>query len=161
MPQAPIITIRSIIPEDHAFVLEQADQFTVFGPYVEVFRKMLNGMHVHGVAVENVQFFICELNETPAGFLAVEWKTAEGLIHGVVTAPNFKRQKIGSRLLNHVLAEAQGRGIKTLKAITAETDNRAAMTLFTAKDFENQGRAGSYPNRQVAVNLVLKLPPAG
>lgn len=157
IPPAPITTIRSITSEDHAFVLQQADQFTVFGPYVDVFRKMLNGIHVPGVGVQNVQFFICELNETPAGYLAVEWKTAEGIIHGVVTAPNFKRQRVGSSLINHVVAEAQARGIPTLKAITAETDNPAALVLFTAQGFSNQGRGGRYPNGQAAVNLRREL----
>lgn len=157
MPQAPIITIRSITSEDHAFIVEQADQFTVFGPYVNVFRKMLNGIHTPGVVVQNIQFFICEANGNPAGFLAVEWKTVEGLIHGVVTAPNFKRQGVGSSLINHVVAEARARGIATLKAITAETDNPAALALFNAHGLENQGRAGSYPNGQGAAHLVREL----
>jgi N-acetylglutamate synthase-like GNAT family acetyltransferase len=160
MCQTPLITIRPIATEDQNFVLNQADQFTVFGPYVEVFRRMLNGHAVPGVQVQNIQFSICEVNGSVAGFLAVEWKLDEGIIHGVVASLDFKRRGVARGLINHVFHEARLRGVQKLKAITAETENPAAMAFFRAHGFEIQGVAGTYSNGQRAVHLCRELHPA-
>jgi N-acetylglutamate synthase-like GNAT family acetyltransferase len=153
MTPNPLITLRPMSDADHSFILNQADQFTVFGPYVEVFRRMLNGHAVPGVQVQNIQFSICEVNGSVAGFLAVEWKSDEGIIHGVVASPDFKRKGVARGLINHLFHEALLRGVQQLKAITAETENPAAMAFFRAHGFEIQGVAGTYPNGQRAVHL--------
>ena len=114
---------------------------------------MLNGNPVPGVQVQNLQFFIGEIDGAAAGFSAVEWKSDEGIIHGVVASPDFKRRGVARGLINHVFHEARLRGVQKLKAITAETENPAAMAFFRAHGFEIQGVAGTYPKGQRAVHL--------
>ncbi len=160
MHQTPLINIRPIATEDQNFVLNEAGQFAIFGPYVEVFRKMLNGHAVPGVQVQNVQFSISEVNGSAAGFSAVEWKSDEGIIHGVVASQDFKRKGVARGLINYLFHEARLRGVQKLKAITAETENPAAMAFFRAHGFEIQGVAGTYPNGQRAVHLCRELHPA-
>lgn len=160
MTPNPLITLRAMSIADHKFILKQADQFAVFGPYVEVFQRILNGNPVPGVQVQNLQFFIGEIDGAAAGFLALEWKTGEAMIHGVAVSADYKRQGVASCLLTHILVVAQDKGVHSLKAITAETANPAALALFGAHGFENQGRAGNYPAGQRAVHLCRELHPA-
>lgn len=159
MPQAPLI-IRPISPEDHDFVLVQAGQFERFGDYRVVFGNLLNRRAVPNVQIQNVEFFICEVDGAAAGFLAVEWKPYEAMIHGVAVSPAYQRRGVASCLLSHILVSAQDKGVRSLKALTAETANPEALAFFGSQGFENQGRVGRYPAGQWALQLCRGLPAA-
>jgi ribosomal protein S18 acetylase RimI-like enzyme len=87
------------------------------------------------------------------GFAQVQWTAHVGDIQGVVADPAFRRRGVASELLEHIEGVARARGIMTLKCITAETQNPAALNCFTLHGFVVGGVCGTYPNGQAAVSL--------
>lgn len=150
--------IRSATPQDLPFITNLATAFNVFGPYVPVFKNMLNGnsaalrpLGVIGV----VELFIHEDNAGQrTGFVAVEWKDdGIGHIHGVAVDGRHRRQGVANHLLDHVEQLARQRGTLRLECITAATANAPALSCFIKWGFQKLGVVGNYPNGQSAVKL--------
>lgn len=150
--------IRSATPQDLPFITNLATAFNVFGPYVPVFKNMLNGnsaalrpLGVIGV----VELFIHEDNAGQrTGFVAVEWKDdGIGHIHGVAVDGRHRRQGVANHLLDHVEQLARQRGTLKIECITAATANAPGLSCFIKWGFQKLGVVGNYPNGQSAVKL--------
>ena len=150
--------IRPATLKDLEFITDLAHVFDRFGPYVQVFVNMLNGnrdaLRPLGVIGE-VELFIHEDDAGQrTGFVAVEWKEdGIGDIRGVAVDETHRRKGVAKHLLDHVEQLARQRGIRSLRCITAETENAPALSCFTDCGFQNLGFEGNYPNGQRAVRL--------
>lgn len=144
--------IRPSRPDDGEVVLQLAQQFNVFGPYVAEFERRLRQL-------PPTEFFVYEDDGgNTIGFAAVVWSGATGDIIGVAVDPAFKRQGIATRFLEHIERIAREKGVTELKCITAEPENPSALACFLRYGFENLGFAGNnYPLGQRAVNLAKML----
>ncbi len=138
---------------DLQFVLNLAQEFNVYGPYVPIFQNLFN-QAVHPGNDGSVEFFIHkDINGTSTGFIAVQWSAGLGDVHGVVVDQVYRGKGYAKELLDHVLGLARQRGVQTLKAITAAL-NAAALRSFQRAGYNvGNGVAGLYPNGQQAVNL--------
>ena len=139
--------IRPAQPDDAEFVTRLAHEFDVFGAmYVGVFQRFFRG--------ERDSFLICaDEDGLCMGFAQVLWIADEGDIQGVVADPACRRRGVATELLNHIEQVARDRGVSTLKCITSETQNPAALNCFTKHGFVVGGICGTYPNGQAAVSL--------
>jgi len=155
--------IRRAVATDENAIRELAQAFEVFGPYVEVFHRMLHGEDLtnHNVRFP-VEIYVQEGDDGGVlGFIAVEWvepgdtKTCE--IHGISVRSGARRGGVASTLLDYVVGHGIKRGAHRLRAITAEVDNPPALRFLEARGFANQGFAGFYPRGQRAVRVILNL----
>lgn len=139
--------IRSAQPDDSDFVTRLAHEFDIFSPmYVGVFQGFFQR--------DRGSFLICTDDEGQRmGFAQVQWTTHAGDIQGVVADPAFRRRGVANQLLDHIEQFARDRGVSTLKCITAETQNPAALGCFIGRGFIIEGFRGNYPNGQRAVGL--------
>jgi ribosomal protein S18 acetylase RimI-like enzyme len=140
--------IRAAQPDDSEFVTRLAHEFNVFGMmYVGVFQGFFQR--------DRDSFLICTDDEGQRmGFAQVQWTTHVGDIQGVVADPAFRRRGVATELLNHIEQAARDRGVSTLKCITAETQNPAALNCFTRRGFVvGEVMRQTYPNGQRAVSL--------
>ena len=124
-----------------------AHEFDIFSPmYVGVFQGFFQR--------DRDSFLICTDDDGQRlGFAQVQWAGNVGDIQGVVTDPALRRRGVASELLEHIEGVARVRGIMSLKCITAETQNAAALNCFIRHGFVVGGVCGTYPNGQRAVSL--------
>jgi ribosomal protein S18 acetylase RimI-like enzyme len=158
--------IRRAVAGDDNAIRELAQAFEVFGPYVDVFCRMLHG----GDLSKHNVFFPVEIHVQEGddggilGFIAVEWvepgDSKTGKIHGVSVRPYLRRGGVASTLLDHVVRLAMERGTQRLDALTAEVENPPARTFFERKGFVTNGVVvGRYQAGQTAITMVRTLNP--
>jgi ribosomal protein S18 acetylase RimI-like enzyme len=110
--------------------------------------------------------------ETGIGYLAIDGSEPCGIAGGLLeesdraraqlvsmwTAPAYRRQAVGSLLVNAVIAWARQRGAHTLTLTVTENNDRA-IRFYERLGFATTGRTEPYPNddrlRELEMALVL------
>jgi len=94
----------------------------------------------------------------PAGFVLCRVAADEAEVLTIATLPQFRRQGVGSALLDQALAIAAQRGARSA-FLEVAVDNTAALALYVARWFREVGRRPRYyarPDGDVAA-LIMKL----
>jgi ribosomal protein S18 acetylase RimI-like enzyme len=112
--------------------------------------------------------------EGSAGYIAMDGDFACGLVCSFLdqedatrahlismwTAPTHRRQGLGRRLVNEVLAWARSRGATTMWLMVTSS-NEAAMTFYEGMGFTRTGRTEPYPNDPAVIEYEMSRPLAG
>ncbi len=117
------------------------------------------------LALPQARFFVAELAADASagrdggarlvGYVVALFMADEGEIADLAVFPAARRQGIGGRLLDRVLAEAVEAGIRALYLEVRET-NTAAQALYASRRFTAVGRRRGYYQRPVEDALVLR-----
>ena len=96
---------------------------------------------------------------SPAGFLVAQHLTPEWELENIVVAPSACRKRLGTRLLEALLAAARKTN-STAVFLEVRESNAAARTLYETIGFEQTGRRKSYYTNppQDAILYRLNLP---
>jgi ribosomal protein S18 acetylase RimI-like enzyme len=106
-----------------------------------------------------------------AGFLAMDGETACGIVCSFLdeedaarahlismwTAPTHRRQGLGRRLVDQVLAWARSRGARTM-VLMVTSNNMAAIRFYERLGFARTGRTEPYPNDQALTEHEMSRP---
>jgi ribosomal-protein-alanine N-acetyltransferase len=89
---------------------------------------------------------------------SVCWQLGDELhIANIAVAPKFRRRGLGRRLLQHVLARAAERGMKSA-TLEVRSGNRAAQDLYASFGFAVVGRRKRYYTNNREDALLMQLP---
>lgn len=100
------------------------------------------------LSLEYAHFFVAVEKEAVAGYCGIYLAADEGEITNVAVASGWRRQKIAQRLLQKVMEEAHGRGIKRI-FLEVRSRNEPAVCLYHKNGFESVGiRKNYYQNPQ-------------
>ncbi|SHI74378.1 [SSU ribosomal protein S18P]-alanine acetyltransferase [Malonomonas rubra DSM 5091] len=117
------------------------------------FRQELNN------AVSSVELLWHD--EQLAGYICYWLIAGEMQILNVATAPEFRRQGVGSRLLQHAFDRCASRGLERAW-LEVRTGNAAAIALYRKHGFvADVVRSGYYRDGEDALLMVKDFPPAG
>lgn len=98
---------------------------------------------VHSVLAKGFPYFVAIAEGNVIGWCDVgpiEWEGFGHIGHlGMGIHPNFRRQKIGSRLLEAALTKARAMGLERLE-LEVFSSNIAAQSLYLRYGFINEGR---------------------
>jgi ribosomal-protein-alanine N-acetyltransferase len=89
---------------------------------------------------------------------SVCWQLGDELhVANIAVAPKFRRRGLGRRLLQHVLARAAERGMKSA-TLEVRSGNRAAQDLYVSFGFTVVGRRKRYYTKNREDALLMQLP---
>jgi GNAT superfamily N-acetyltransferase len=117
----------------------------------------------HGYSIEkllarNVDFFIARFDSFPAGCGGIEFFGQEyGEIKRMYVRARFRGQGLGKRIVAHLSAHAQGRGVTTLRL---ETGSRMAdaIGLYESQGFTRIPPFGEYNEDPLSCFFEKKIP---
>lgn len=89
------------------------------------------------------------------GFLNARFLFDEGDLNLIAVLQKYRRQKIGSKLLDKLFGEAEKRGVSSLMLEVRES-NRTAFSFYCSFGFEEVGRRKQYYIRPSEDALLLK-----
>jgi ribosomal-protein-alanine N-acetyltransferase len=87
---------------------------------------------------ENNQYLIAEVDGRIAGYCGYWGIAGEGDIYNVAVKKEFRRQKIGIKMLNVLISQAKSRGITAL-TLEVRQSNEAARKLYQQLGFVDAG----------------------
>lgn len=102
-----------------------------------------------------VYFAVADVGDALAGYVVAWYVMDEGELANLAVAPDHRRQGIGRRLLDAVLADAYSRGIRQVYLEVRES-NTAARVLYASRGFEEVGRRAGYYRNPVEDALILR-----
>ena len=106
----------------------------------------------------NSEYIVAKINNSIVGFAGI-WKAVDDVhITNIVVAKKFRREKIGSILLSHLIKMAQN--IENITSITLEVNsfNIPAQKLYEKFGFKIVGlRKKYYNNTDDAIIMTLKM----
>jgi ribosomal-protein-alanine N-acetyltransferase len=144
------VKLRSGRPFDWAFVAELATQvFSVYGEYDRILPTCLDDPQFHTLIIEE--------KDRPAGFCMLSIGDGIGEVVAVAVDPLWQGRGFGKKLMNAVVEDAHGMGIRLLVLKTA-VRNRIAQHLFRSVGFEKTTREeGYYAGGQSAIGMRKRL----
>lgn len=106
----------------------------------------------------NNGYLVAIMDEGIAGYCGYWGIVGEGYIYNVAVKKEYRRHKIGYRMLKALMEEAKGRGITSL-TLEVRYSNEAAIGLYETLGFERAGiRKDFYTKpKEDAVIMWLKL----
>ncbi len=91
-------------------------------------------------------FLVYEEADTVKGYIGVYVAADEGEITGIAIHPEYRKQKIGTKLFHFALSEAENASIKKIY-LEVRTSNQSAIAFYNELGFEIDGiRKGFYSN---------------
>ena len=143
-------SIRNGTPVDWDFVADLARRvFSTYGEYDRILPTCLDGPQFHTL--------VCEQEDRPAGFCMLSIGDGIGEVVAVAVDPLWQGRGIGRQLMQAIVEDARGMGIRLLFLKTA-TRNLPAQGLFRKIGFEETGReAGYYTAGQTAIGMRKRL----
>jgi ribosomal-protein-alanine N-acetyltransferase len=139
--------IRSGIPADWDFVADLARQvFSSYGEYDSILPTCLDDPQFHTL--------VSEAEDRPAGFCMLSiGEDGIGEVVAVAVDPLWQGRGIGRQLMQAIVEDARGMGIRLLVLKTA-IRNLSAQGMFRRVGFEETGRvAGYYAGGQTAIGM--------
>ncbi|MGB9553142.1 MAG: ribosomal protein S18-alanine N-acetyltransferase [bacterium] len=103
-------------------------------------------------------YYVAEIKQTICGFVGMWLIVDEAHITNIAVHPEFRRRKIGERLLLHAIEEAQRRGAKRV-VLEVRVSNYKAQNLYLKYDFRYAGVRRNYyrDNNEDAFLMVKEL----
>jgi putative acetyltransferase len=125
---------------------------------IELLRLHLAGMHensppghvfaldLSGLKTPDVTVWTLWFDDRAAGIGALKQLDADvGEVKSMRTHPDFLRQGVGARILDHIIETARQRGLKQLSLETGSGDAfEAALALYRRRGFRNGEAFGDY-----------------
>ena len=102
-----------------------------------------------------VPFFVAERKGGVAGYVVAHYGADEGEILNLGVAPAHRRQGIGRALVERVLQELAGRGVRTVY-LEVRASNASARQLYESLGFGEVARRARYYRRPVEDAVVLR-----
>jgi ribosomal protein S18 acetylase RimI-like enzyme len=142
--------IRNGTPVDRDFVTDLARQvFCIYGEYDRILPTCLDDPQFHTL--------VSEQEDRPAGFCMLSIGDGVGEVVAVAVDPLWQGRGIGRQLMQAVVEDARGMGLRLLVLKTA-TRNLPAQGMFRRIGFEETGRvAGYYAGGQTAIGMCKRL----
>lgn len=138
---------------------------------IELVRLHLGGMHassppgqvfaldLSGLKARSVTFFSARIGGRVAGIGALkELDAASGEVKSMRTHPEFLRRGVGSAMLEAIIREAKGRGMRILSLETGRGPAfDAALTLYRRRGFVDGPAFGDYKDNGFSQFLRLEI----
>jgi ribosomal-protein-alanine N-acetyltransferase len=142
--------IRNGTLVDRDFVADLARRvFSEYGEYDRILPACLEDPQFHTLVTEQ--------EDRPAGFCMLSIGDGIGEVVAVAVDPLWQGRGIGRQLMQAIVEDARGMGIRLLVLKTA-TRNLSARGMFQRVGFEETGRvAGYYTGGQTAVGMRKRL----
>ena len=102
-----------------------------------------------------VPIFVAEARGVVAGYVVAHWAADEGEILNLGVAAAHRRQGIGRALVDRVLQELAGLGVRTVY-LEVRVSNAAARHLYAALGFGEVARRPGYYRRPVEDAVILR-----
>jgi len=102
-----------------------------------------------------VPFFVAEWKGGVAGYVVAQYGADEGEIMNLGVAPAHRRQGIGRALVERMLQELAGRGVRTVY-LEVRASNASARQLYESLGFGEVARRARYYRRPVEDAVVLR-----
>ena len=103
---------------------------------------------------ERAMYFVAEIDGQIAGYAGLWQIVDEGHITNVAVAPQFRRQKLATAILEAFLAEGRARGIRAF-TLEVRASNIAAQELYRKFGFQSAGeRPGYYEDNKEAAMIM-------
>lgn len=145
------ITLRPITPEDEAFLYRvyastREEELSVV-PWNEAqkaafLQMQFQAQHTFYAAnYTQAQFAVILLDDVPVGRLYVDRQAGEIRVVDIALLPDYRRQGIGTLLLQEILAEGASRGVPV--TIHVEMNN-PALALYQRLGFQHAADHGLY-----------------
>ncbi len=123
--------------------------FSAYGEYDRILPTCLDDPQFHTL--------VSEQEDRPAGFCMLSIGDGVGEVVAVAVDPLWQGRGIGRQLMQAIVEDARGMGIRLLVLKTA-TRNLSAQGLFRRIGFEETGReAGYYAGGQTAIGMRKRL----
>jgi len=104
----------------------------------------------------DILFFIAELDGITAGCAALALKDGYGEVKSMFVDPAKRGAKIGTKLLDHLEAEARARALPSLRLETGDKLT-AAHKLYAAQGFALRGPFGDYGDDPLSLFMEKQL----
>jgi ribosomal protein S18 acetylase RimI-like enzyme len=142
--------IRNGTPVDRDFVADLARQvFFAYGEYDRILPTCLDDPQFHTL--------VSEQEDRPVGFCMLSIGDGVGEVVAVAVDPLWHGRGIGRQLMQAIVEDARGMGLRLLVLKTA-TRNLPAQGMFRRIGFEETGRvAGYYAGGQTAIEMRKRL----
>ena len=142
--------IRNGAPVDREFVADLARRvFSEYGEYDRILPTCLDDPQFHTL--------VSEREDRPAGFCMLSIGDGIGEVVAVAVDPLWQGRGIGRQLMQAIVEDARGMGLRLLVLKTA-TQNPPAQGMFRRIGFEETGRvAGYYACGQTAIGMRMRL----
>ncbi len=142
--------IRNGTPVDRDFVADLARRvFSSYGEYDRILPTCLDDPQFHTL--------VGEQEDGPAGFCILSIGDGVGEVVAVAVDPLWQGRGIGRQLMQAIVEDARGMGLRLLILKTA-TRNLSAQGMFRRIGFEETGRvAGYYAGGQSAIGMRKRL----
>ena len=143
------IIIRKLQIEDLETIKDELqEKFDVFWTYNVLKSELENPLSTYIVAVHN--------NEI-VGYAGIWQPTEEVHITNIVTKKEFRNQKIGTKMLEELIINAQQRKLNEI-TLEVNVNNKIAINLYSKYNFKQVGiRKKYYNNTEDALIMTLKL----
>ena len=103
---------------------------------------------------ERAMYFVAEIDGQIAGYAGLWQIVDEGHITNVAVAPQFRRQKLATAILEAFLSEGRARGIRAF-TLEVRASNIAAQELYRKFGFQSAGyRPGYYEDNKEAAMIM-------
>lgn len=103
---------------------------------------------------ERAMYFVAEIDGQLAGYAGLWQIVDEGHITNVAVAPQFRRQKLATAILEAFLSEGRARGIRAF-TLEVRASNIAAQELYRKFGFQSAGeRPGYYEDNKEAAMIM-------
>ena len=105
---------------------------------------------------ERVLFLVAEEGRRVVGYAVLWWAADEGDLANLAVAPEARRQRVATRLLDRVLEGARANGLRAV-FLDVRASNESALTLYRERGFREVGRRTDYYSRPREDALILRL----
>src|SRR2546425_4490531 len=134
-------------------MIRRPPRSTLF-PYTTLFRSWSANDFTECVA-SGVPFLVAERQGVVAGYVVAHSAADEGEILNLGVAPAHRRQGIGRALVERVLQELAGLGVRTVY-LEVRASNASARRLYESLGFGEVARRARYYRRPVEDAVVLR-----
>lgn len=146
------ITLRNFEPEDFD-TLYEIDQ-TCYEPEVAYSKRELRAY----LRFNGSDCLVAEAEGQIAGFCISARRDESGYIITIDVLPQFRRDRVGSKLLTEIERRLAANGVREIALETA-TDNDSAVAFWTKHGYRNRGiKKDYYPGGRDAFAMSKTLP---
>lgn len=106
--------------------------------------------------LDSVDIWVARIGDELVGYMLLQYQADEMEVHTFAVKPERRREGIGTKLMDHAMDEARGRGVKYIY-LQVRPSNEAAANLYRRFGFQVAGIRHGYYHDNKEDALVMRL----